>query len=74
MTDAIAHDATAADVQAALQALPHIHSVRVAVYGSANGTVCDATGASTAVTFTHSPGNQPPIIVSTCVHALESIP
>jgi hypothetical protein len=51
--------ADAAAVRAALAALPSLPDVRVRLYGGA--TLCSAAGTTTAVTFSHSPGPQPPL-------------
>lgn len=54
--------ATTDDVRMALAALPAIPDVRVSMYGGA--TLCSASGTTTAITFSHSPGPQPPLIVA----------
>lgn len=70
-TAAIAHDASAATIAAALAALPSIPAVTVNQYGLLTGAttgsnptgMCDYEGVSTAITFTHNPGPLPPLKV-----------
>jgi hypothetical protein len=61
---------TAASLKAALEALDSIVQVTVTIAPDAAGltppearTVCDADGATTSITFTHNPGNLPPLQV-----------
>ena len=58
----LAPTATSNDVRMALAALPTIPDVRVSMYGGA--TFCSASGTTTAITFSHSPGPQPPLLVA----------
>jgi len=59
--------ADAAAVRLALAALPALPDVRVRMYGGA--TLCSAGGTTTAVTFSHSPGPQPPLLVARAADA-----
>lgn len=61
VTDAIGFDGTAAALEAALEALPTVHGVSVALTGGS--ALCDADGVSAAVTFTHNPGDVPSLRV-----------
>eukprot|EP00939_MAST-03C_sp_MAST-3C-sp1_P004097 g4097.t1 len=64
-TTSISHDATASDIQLALESLSSIRSVSVQLHDIASdggGRICDGTGAALAVTFTHNPGNLPTMI------------
>ena len=66
-TSAVSALATAAELQAALTALPSVSGgVLVQVGGLAASTtdpICDGTtGESTGITFTHTPGNLDPLI------------
>jgi hypothetical protein len=44
---------------------PSINGILVSFYGSSNGFVCDPTGVTTAITFTHNPGDVPSLNVAT---------
>ena len=64
-TTNIPHDATALDVQQAIESLSGIRSVSVQLHdfaGDGGGRICDGTGAALSVTFTHNPGNLPTMI------------
>ncbi|GBG28563.1 Tenascin [Hondaea fermentalgiana] len=58
----ISFDDSAANVQAALEATLQIHGVTVAFTGGT--AVCDDDGVSTAITFTHNPGDLPQLRVA----------
>lgn len=70
VTAPIPYSATAAQLRAALAALPSIPDVRVRFYDSGSSTatasaMCDADGVTAAITFTHNPGPQAPLAVHT---------
>lgn len=60
-TSLIAYNADDTTVEAALEALETIDGVRVTMHGGSE--LCDSDGVSTAITFTHVPGDVPPIEV-----------
>lgn len=72
LTQPIPFSATAADVRAALAALPSVPDVAVSMYRRADGgaapgaplQLCDAFGVTTAITFSHNPGPQEPLEVA----------
>jgi len=61
-TKPISFDASAANIKAALEELVTLREVTVAFTG---GTVaCDSDGVATAITFTHNPGDVPPLRIA----------
>ena len=67
-TAAIAYNANAADIKAALEALDTIVDVTVAVYDNGGSTAgstvaCDSNGQTIKITFNKNPGNLPPLIL-----------
>jgi hypothetical protein len=70
VTAPIPYSASAAQVRAALMALPSIPDVSVRMYdaSSASATadaLCDGDGVTTAITFTHNPGPQAALAIHT---------
>ena len=57
------HDSTLHDLKAELEALPTINTVSVRQHGdnTTEGRLCTPEGTTTAITFTHNPGNIPPL-------------
>jgi len=62
ITDSISFNANEAAVKASLEELSTIRTVSVAFTGGT--ALCDSDGVSTAITFTHDPGDVPTIRVS----------
>jgi hypothetical protein len=64
-TSSISFDATAADLETALENLASVRAVDVQLHDSAGdgaGAICDSTGAASVITFTHNSGNIPTMI------------
>lgn len=57
-------NSTPDDLIAALASLPEIDFLAVSQFNSDLGTLCDSDGVSTLITFTHNPGDIPPLVVS----------
>lgn len=66
VADRVFHNSTMYDLKDALEALTSINTVSVRQHGDNTtlGHLCTETGTTTAITFTHNPGNIPPIQVS----------
>lgn len=60
-TGGISFSASAADIRAALEALPDIGGVQVSIVGGVR--LCTAAGSTVGVTFTHWPGDAAPLYV-----------
>lgn len=60
-TAAIQHDASASDIQEALEGLDFVPTVSVNMAGGTS--LCDADGVTTAITFTHNPIDVPALTV-----------
>lgn len=58
-TGLIAHSSSAADIQAALESLPDIGGVQASIVGGVR--MCTAAGSTVGITFTHWPGDAPPL-------------
>jgi hypothetical protein len=69
VTADIPWDATPALVKMELEQLTSVAQVAVAVSASSTGAVCDADGATTAITFTHNPGNVPLLVADSALMA-----